>query len=306
MSRISGLEVFVQVVKQGSFTAAAEAVGVSRSHASKEVARLEARLSARLLQRTTRKVSLTDVGAAFYERTVSILEQLEESAQAVIEMQSVPVGNLRVAVPTSYGRMMLMPAINEFMTQHPRLTLDLVFADRRVDLVAEGVDLAVRVGHLSDSSLFARRIGAMDFVVCASPEYLDRHRPVEHPGQLRDHSCMEFSLRYDRGSWAFNGPDGPQKVRIDGNYRTDLGEALVDAAVHGLGIIYVPKFLAAAELERGRLQTVLDDWLPSAIPVWAIYPHNRHLSAKVRLLVDHLVNASIDPKSSCGAELGGR
>ena len=291
MSKLSELEVFVQVVKKGGFTAAASALDVSKSHVSREIVRLEERLGARLLQRTTRRVSLTDVGKAFFDRAIPILDQLEEAELAVSQMQSVPVGTLQITLPSSYGRLVLSPIINDFLTQYPQLNMELTFADRRVDLIAEGIDLAVRIGHLPDSSLFARRLGTLEFVVCASPAYLADQPEITTPGQLQAHACLEFALRYNRDVWSFIGPEGEIRASINHRYLTDQGEALVDAAVKSLGIIYVPEFLVTEHLESGTLTRLLEDYMPPPVPVWAIYPHNRHLSAKVRLLVDYLVDA---------------
>lgn len=291
---MTDLEIFAAVVREGSFTKAARRLQTSKSRASREVARLEDRLGARLLQRTTRRLSLTDVGRAFFDRCVVILEQVEEAELAVGELQTVPVGVLKVSVPASYGRLVIMERLHDFAARYPRVQLDLTFTDRRVDLVAEGIDVAIRIGDLPDSSLFARRLDRMGFQVCASPDYLEQRAAPEHPTELGDHSCLEFTHRYHRGTWDFMGPDGPVSVRVEGRVCADSGEALVSAACRGLGIVYVPEFLVWAPLEAGALTPLLTDWVPPPTGVWALYPHNRHLSPKVRLLVDALVEADED------------
>jgi DNA-binding transcriptional LysR family regulator len=209
-------------------------------------------------------------------------------------MQTIPIGTVRAALPGSFGRMMLTPVINDFLARHTQLNLDLTYTDRRVDLVSEGIDLAVRIGNLGDSSLFARKLGSVAFVACASPDYLAARDDITEPMHLREHICLEFSLRYDRGVWSFKGDKGEIRVPISGRYRADQGEALADAAAKGLGVIYVPELLVRNELESGALIPLLADYMPDPVPMWALYPHNRHLSAKVRLLVDFLVERLVD------------
>ena len=292
MSKMSGpndIQIFVRVAELGSFTKAAKDLGVSKSAVSREIDRLEERLGARLLQRTTRSVNLTDAGTTYFERCKSILEQIEEAELAVTNLQSLPSGTLRVSLPLSYGRMLLMPHIHQFVSEHDKLNIDLGFTDRRVDLVSEGLDLAVRIGSNEEPNLITSRLGNITFIVCASPKYLENSPELKYPKDLRHHHCVEFTHRYHSGTWRFKGPQGQEvPVRIKARAQADLGEALVDAAKAGIGIAYVPTFLANEALNSGELLPLLTEWVPDPVPVWAIYPHNRHLSAKVRMLVERL------------------
>jgi len=288
MSQRFEMECFAKVVEEGSFTAAARALGVSKSMVSREVASLEKRLDNVVFDRTTRRVDLTQVGQVYYERVRMILEMMEETERTIHAMQDVPSGVLRVTVPASYGRLVLIPHIFSFLAQYPYLEIDLHSTDRRVDLAAEGIDLAIRIGTRPDSSLHSRCLGFVDFVVCASPAYLAKQGTPTTPTELIAHSCLEFSERYARGMWRFSGPEGEVAVRVEGRVYANTGEALVEAAVAGLGVIYVPRFLAEASLAEGQLVSLMDAYCQQSVGIYAMYLHNRHLSAKVRLLVESL------------------
>lgn len=287
MADLSQLEVFVAVVDSGSFTAAAEALGVSKSFASRQVSQLEDRLGARLLQRTTRKVSLTDVGRVFHERCARILEDLQEAELAVSQMQTVPRGTLRMSVPMSFGLRYVAPAVGELMARYADLHVDVSFSDHRADLMDEALDVVIRIGKLADSSFIGRKLAPARTFVCASPDYLKARGTPRAPEDLRDHDCLLYAYQRTGHAWSLEGPQGEVSVPVAGRMVANNGDALLEAARRGLGVVYAPDFLAADDLRAGRLSRVLPEWCSEAA-VWAIYPHNRHLSAKVRAFVDLL------------------
>jgi DNA-binding transcriptional LysR family regulator len=300
MDNLSGMAVFAQVVESRSFTAAAQRLGMSKAAVSKQVSRLEERLGARLLNRTTRRLSLTEIGAAFYERCARIVAEAEEAELAVTRLHAAPRGTLRVDAPVSFGLQYLAPILPAFMAQNPELSVDLTFNDRFVDLVEEGYDVAVRIARLPDSSLVARKLSESRALVCAAPGYWQRRgRPV-HPADLAAHNCFAYSYLATRNEWRFRGPDGPASVRISGSLTANNGDVLREAAVAGLGVAMLPAFMVCDELRAGRLEPVLRDFEADPVGIQAVYPHNRHLSAKVRAFIDHLV-AALDPAPWEGA-----
>ena len=294
MSRLSDLEVFVAVVNAGNFTKASRALGISKSYVSKQIAALEERLGVMLLNRTTRKSTPTEAGLGFYERGRRILEDLEDAESAVTEQQMSPRGRLRLAVGMDFGLMYVAPAVAELMRLYPDLAIDVSFEDRMVDLVAEGFDLAVRIGRLKDSSLVARKLAEARSVVCASPAYLDREREPASPSDLTAHSCLIYTNQVDGPIWRFTVEGEIVSVAVDGRVAANNGRALVEAAAQGVGLAYVPEFLCCDELRSGALREVLGGLGPPA-PIWAVYPHNRHLSAKVRVFVDFLATRLSPP-----------
>jgi DNA-binding transcriptional LysR family regulator len=291
MSRWTGIDEFVQVVETGGFTAAARALGVSKAHISKQVRQLEDRLGTRLLHRTTRRQALTEAGEQFYQRCTQLIGELDELSAALGEAQEIPSGRLRISVAGAFAERYLAPACAEFMSRYPRVQIELMFDNRIVDLIEEGFDLAIRYGELKQSDLVARRIAPRRLHVCASPVYLERYGVPTRPDQLRSHNCLVGSSDY----WIFRSDDGAQRLRISGNWSSNNGIALLAAARAGLGLAQLPDFYVEDDLQAGRLRTVLQDWELGDVGVWAVYPHRRHLSAKVRLLIDHLA-AAFQPK----------
>jgi DNA-binding transcriptional LysR family regulator len=289
VDRLTGMAVFARVVEAHSFTAAARQLGMSKSAVSKAVAGLEDRLGARLLNRTTRRLSLTEVGRAFYERSARVVAEAEEAELAVTRLQGAPRGTLRVSAPVSFGILHLGPALPRFMERYPEVRLDIDFADRFVDLLDEGYDLAVRIGNLPDSSLVARRLAESRFVVCAAPGYWDRRGRPERPQDLAGHGCVTYAYHATPAEWAFDGPEGRIAVRVDGALRSNNGDVARQVALAGLAVVRLPAFIVGPDLAAGRLEAVLIDYEPSPVGVFAVYPHNRHLSAKVRAFVDFLV-----------------
>ncbi|HEX6144327.1 MAG TPA: LysR family transcriptional regulator [Geminicoccaceae bacterium] len=290
MDKLAGMAVFARVVEAGSFTAAAEQLGLSKSAVSKAVSALEDRLGARLLNRTTRRLALTEVGRAFYERCARIVSEAEEAELAVTRLQDSPRGTLRVNAPVSFGVLHLGPALAAFMPRYPELKVALEFTDRYVDLIEEGVDVAVRIaGDLEDSSLIARRLTDNRMVVAASPAYWTRHGRPRDPEELARHACITYAYNRNPNEWPFVDADGRRfTVRVDGTLHTNNGDVSLCAALAGLGVVRLPRFICGPKLASGALEAVLEQATPPPAAIYAIYPHNRHLSAKVRVFVDFL------------------
>ncbi len=290
MDTLSGLHAFASVVENGSFTAAAQALGQTKSAISKQVAGLEDRLGARLLNRTTRRMSPTEVGFAFYERCRRIIGELEEAERAVQELHAEPRGMLRVNAPMSFGTRHLASAIADFMDLHPDISVTLDLNDRLVDVVEEGYDIAIRITNLPDSSLIARKLAPFRRSICASPDYWEKHGRPEKPEDLRHHQCLLYTYLLSGDDWNFFGPDGKISVRVNGRFKANNGGALLSAARKGLGVLNTPTFIAHEDLNSGRLEPVLLDYGDEIASIYAIYPQNRHLTAKVRLFIDFLVD----------------
>jgi DNA-binding transcriptional LysR family regulator len=290
MARLEELETLVRVVETGSITAAAESLGIAKSAVSRRIADLEARLGAQLFRRTTRRLNLTDTARGFYERCLRILADIEEAEHAVADEHGTLRGRLRVAVPLSFGLLHLAPAIDEFMLANPEVSFDLDLNDRQVDLVAEGFDLALRIAELADSSLVARRLAPIDFVVCASPAYLRRHGTPETPQQLAQHACITYGHSPDPETWSYVGADGePGTVRVHSRLRANNGDFNCRAAITGHGITLQPTFIAYRYIEQRQLLPILTDCTWPGIHAYAVYPQTRHLSRRVRAFVDFLV-----------------
>ncbi|NIB43050.1 LysR family transcriptional regulator [Pseudomaricurvus alkylphenolicus] len=293
MNRWDSTEILVKVVDSGSFSAAAEQLGLSKSHVSRQISQLENRLGVQLLNRTTRRLSLTETGQAYYQRCRSILSQLEEAEQAVLDLQAKPRGTLRLTVAGAFGERYIAPAAAEFMQKHPHVHIHLDFTSRNVDLLEEGYDLAIRAGTLKDSSLIARRIASRKLIICGSRDYLDRYGRPETIQSLKKHNCLVGSV----ATWRFREANGHHAdVKVEGSWHSNNGHALLAAAEAGLGLVQLPRFYVHRELEAGRLIEVMNDFQPTDTAVWAVYPSNRHLSPKVRLFVEHMVErfAAID------------
>ena len=289
MDKLTSMAVFARVVEANSFTSAAAQLGMSRSAVSKAIAGLEDRLGARLLNRTTRRLALTEVGQAFYERCARIVAEAEDAELAVSHLQVSPRGTLRVNAPVSFGLRHLAPALPDFMKRYPEVRVSIDLADRMVDLIDEGYDLAVRIGDLQDSSLIARRLIDNHMVVCAAPAYWHRRGRPKEPADLTKHACLTYAYQRNPNDWPFVGPHGRFHVRVDGPLQSNNGDLSLAAACAGLGVVVLPCFLCGEELEAGRLEPVLCDWLPPAGGIHAVYPHARHPSTKVRAFIDFLV-----------------
>jgi len=291
VDRFQAVTAFVRVVEQGSFARAAERLSVSTSAVSRQVAELEAHLDARLLNRTTRRLSLTETGQAFYERSVQLLADLDEAESVVRTATVVPKGRLRLTCGITFGVRYLAPAIAEFGARHPQLTFDLDLSDRTTDLVEEGFDLAVRIGTGGPPGLVARRLGHTQLICCASPAYLEVYGAPKHPEDLQRHQCLEYSYVPTASVWNFEDREGRRHpVRISSRVRANNGRMLTALAVAGTGIVLEPDFIVAPEIRAGRLVPLLAQFAPPRTPIAAVYPSRRHLSPKVRSFVDFLAD----------------
>ena len=289
MDQLSNLKAFARVVATGSFSEAARRLRTSKSLISRQIAALEAELGVRLFHRTTRSLSLTDEGRSYHEQVVRILAELEEADRSISQLRATPRGRLRVNAPMSFGFLHLAPAVPDFLARYPEVELDVTMNDRYVDLVDEGFDVAIRLGRLADSSLVARRLAPMRRVVCASPYYFERHGIPARPEELRDHRCLAYSLNTPVDEWRFADADGrPISVEIRGPLRANNGDILRTAAIRDLGIVNLPSFIIGNDLRLGSLVSILEPFLVQDAGVHAVYPHSRHLSAKVRAFVDFL------------------
>jgi len=286
MSRWDGVEMLTEVVEAGSFSAAARRLNVSKSHVSRSITQLENRLGVQLLNRTTRKLALTEMGEAYYQRCREVVASMEEADQAVMELQATPRGTLRMTVPAGFGESYIAPAAVAFMQAHPQLSVDLDFTNRTVDLVAEGYDLAIRAGVLKDSSLIARRIAGRRLHICGSRDYFSRYGKPDSIRALKRHNCLAGSVP----TWRFRERGGHHTdIRVEGNWRSNNGYALLEAARQGLGLVQLPEFYLQDDFQRGSLENILTEYQPTDTAVWAVYPSNRHLSPKVRMFVEFLV-----------------
>ena len=286
------MRAFAQVAEQRSFTAAAERLGISRGMATRYVAQLEDHLGARLLHRTTRRVSLTEAGAAYFERCAQLLLDLEEAEAAASSHVAEARGTLRVTCALAFGVRYVAPLLGGYMEANPRVTVDLSFSDRTVDLVEEGYDLAIRIGTLASSSLAARRLGGTRLLVCASPAYWRVHGRPREPEELAQHQALHYTYSSTSEEWRFVDPQGrPRPVRIRHRLRANNGEALLRAAVAGIGVVQLPSFLVHDAVARGELAVALEDYCSPALGIHAVYPARRLLAAKVRNFVDYLAAA---------------
>jgi DNA-binding transcriptional LysR family regulator len=288
MDRVTSMSAFAKVVSTGGFSAAGRALNMSPSMVSNHVQALEDRLGVRLLNRSTRKTSLTEVGEAYYERTLQILADLEEAEHAAQALQSVPRGSLRlntsVALPP-----LLAAVIEEFVRLYPEASVSMSMTDQVVDLVEERFDLAVSHMPVEESSLISRRVASYHFAVCGSPSYFEHWGIPQAPSDLTSHNCLTYSHSAWGDEWRFSSQGGEQAIRVSGNLQANSANALRSAAIHGQGLVILPTFLIADELRTGRLIRVLGDFLQTEHAVSAIYPHRHRVSAKVRSFVDLLV-----------------
>lgn len=279
-----GMDAFVEVVRLGSFSAAARKLGLSTAFVSRAVSGLEQRLGTQLLHRTTRKLRLTEAGRVYFEHARQLLDGFDAAERAMADFQEGLRGNLRISLATTYGERYVAPLINEFVARHPELGVDMDFSNRNVDLIGEGYDLTVRTGLLADSNLVARRLGERRLFVVAAPGYLAGRAAPRTPDELDDHALLLGSAHH----WIFVEHGQPRQRQVRGRYRASSGAALLDAALRGLGIAQLPDFYVEHALAEGRLVSLLDAWRDEHGAVWLVYPRSRHLSPKVRHLADFL------------------
>ncbi|MGH8607242.1 MAG: LysR family transcriptional regulator [Gammaproteobacteria bacterium] len=295
MDELTDIVVFVRVVEAKSFTAAAERLGIAKSVVSKYVTRLEARLGARLLNRTTRRLSMTEAGTALYERSRLALEEIATAERCVSHVQAAPRGTLKLNAPMSFGILHLGPALPEFLTRYPEIALDVSYNDRFVDVIEEGYDVTLRIiTALPDSTLVARSLTPIHFVVCAAPLYLERAGVPQMPEDLSRHNCLIYTLT-SGNEWHFAGPGGRRSVTVSGSYQSNNSLAIRDMLLAGIGLTRTPTFLVGEALRNGALIIVLDDYPTEPSTLYAVYPHNRYLSPKVRAFVDFLAERFAPP-----------
>ena len=292
MSILPYLETFSAVVENGSFTAAAEFLGKSRPVISKQVSLLEQHLGVQLLNRTTRRLHLTQAGEVFASYSHQIMSDVREAEQSVLPLQSEPQGRLRILAPESLAISLLPEALQNFQQKFPKIELDVHISGRMVNLVEEGIDVALRVGELEDSSLIARKLMSCGLHACASPEYLEKHGYPQHPNDLESHNCLIYSQLANPEHWSFKDEQGKNiNIKVKGNLRSDMGNILMNAAQNGNGIFIGPIFMIARALKEGKLETVLDEYTPIATGLYAVYPYSKLVSAKVRAFVDFIAEA---------------
>lgn len=288
MNKLQAMQVFVRVVETGGLGRAADSLQIPRATATTLIQQLEAELGVKLLNRTTRSVSPTTDGAAYYPRCVAILAEVRETEESLSQRHAGPRGRLRVEVPTLIARLVIVPALPAFFARYPEIDLQLGCSERRSDLIEEGIDCAVWSGELEDSTLIARRAGQLYFGTCASPSYLAAHGEPHHPNELGAHRCINhFSPRTGRVfDWVFAKSDLRIQVSLRGHIALDDENSYVAAAEAGLGVAQIPAFVLKEAMERGSLELLLGDWFPEPAPLNVVYPQNRHLSNKIRVFVD--------------------
>jgi DNA-binding transcriptional LysR family regulator len=286
MDRLHTMRVFVRVVEAGSFAAAADALDLSPAAVTRNLADLEGHLGTRLLHRNTRHLALTDAGAEYYERCQRLLDGIEQAELAASRLVRDPIGKLRIGAPVAFFLHYLVPWLHEYGQRFPRVKMDVSLSDRAVDLVGEGFDVCLRIARRLDDGLVARRLGVTRMAVCASPAYLVRHGMPRTPEDLAHHICLHEAHQRDRDLWVFREGDRERGVRVRGNLAIDNGYALRAAAVAGMGVVLQPQFLLAEDLATGKLTEILRDYRAPDLGIYAVYPSQRHLSAKVRSFVD--------------------
>ena len=279
-----GIAEFVTVVETESFTIAAKKLDISTAHVSRQVSALESRLATKLLHRTTRKVSVTEAGTIYYQRCRQVLDGLEDAEHAISDLQSKPTGRLKITAPVTYGELTIAPLINNFIVRYPELNVQLQLSNQKMDLIDEGFDLGIRQGQLEDSTiLMAKRLSSRTFYVCATHAYLATFGEPLKPSDLKHHNCLQGSLEH----WRFQEKGKARSIHISGNLRCNCGRALVDAALKGLGIVQLPGEYVLSYIHSGQLVPLLEQYRAPDQGIWAIYPHNRHLLPKVRMLIDY-------------------
>ena len=296
MNKLQAMEVFIQVVDAGGFTRAAENMQLPKATVSTLIQALETSLSVKLLNRTTRHVSITSDGAAYYEHCVRILSDVREAEESLSRTRLSPSGRLRVDAPTALASELLIPALPDFFARFPDIELELGCSDRPVDLIEEGVDCAIRGGELGDVNLIARRVGVLHFKTCASPSYLSMHGTPQHPGELKEHRGVNFfSAKTGRTyEWDFTRDGERIQVAMPAHLAVNDSNAYISACLAGLGLAQMTQFMLEPLIEQGKLVEVLGDWESDPLPIHVIYPPNRHLSAKVRVFVEWVADMFIN------------
>jgi len=289
MDTLEAMSVFVRVVERGSFSAVARELGTTQPTISKQISALEQRLGGRLIARSTRQLSLTDEGQRYYRQCRDILAAIDNAEHSFQTGREAVAGPLRVASSVSFGRLQLAPRLRGFLQVHPQVSVDLQLSDQNVDLLSEGVDVAIRIGELKDSNLIARQIGLTRRLTVASPAYLAQHPGPQTPEELAQHNCLLFTLLKQFDTWSFD--DGRYSVQVRGNVHSNNSEAIREMVLSGLGISLSPSWLYREDIDAGQVVQILPNYTPSSLPIYAVFPANRRQSARVRAFVDFLAEA---------------
>jgi DNA-binding transcriptional LysR family regulator len=288
MDRLGAMEMFVRIVETGNFSAVARQLGTTQPTISKQLTALEKQLQTRLLNRSTRSLSLTEAGATYYERCRRIIDEVREAEGALGRLQSALTGTLHVNGSIALGQIFVAPLVLKFQRQYPGLAIELSLSDRYIDLVEEGVDVAVRVGRLADSNLVARRLGSTRRVLVATPAYLATHGTPQRPEDLVHHSCLLYAYLSTGNEWGFKGPEGEIRVRVHGNFKANNGEVIRQALLANVGVAMSPDWLIHDKLESGEVVALLPEFAPPPLEISAVYPSGRHVSTKVRTFIEFL------------------
>lgn len=289
MNDLNLMAIFAHVAQEGSFAAAARKLGTSRSAVSKGVAKLERSLGARLLNRSTRHLSLTEIGVGMFEHCSRIMQEAEQAARMVEDLNAQPRGTLRVAASVAFGTLHIAPAMAEFLERYPELDIDMAITDRVIDLAEEGYDLTIRVLHAPPASMVVRKLAPVQRVLCATPGYFHKHGIPRIPQDLARHNCLDYIHSGDKGIWKFRGPEGEIAVPVSGRLRINDDEALSEVVLGGLGCALLPTFIVGPDIQSGRLACELTEYIPVEQWVYAIYLPNRNLPRKVRVFIDFLL-----------------
>ncbi|VAW50226.1 Transcriptional regulator, LysR family [hydrothermal vent metagenome] len=289
MDVMSSMAVFRRVVEAKNFSAVARETNMSQSTVSKHIAALEERLGTKLINRSTRSLKLTEAGKEYYHHCIRILNDFQEAEASIGKGKIKPTGTLRISTSTAFGRNCMLPYLNEFFTAYPDINIDLLFDDHYVDLVKQGIDLAIRIGPLADSSLIARKIGSSPRVVVASPDYLVKHGRPKKPTDLEKHECLFYSLQKSPDLWYFNSTqEGDESIRVNGRFKASSPDAICDAAMAGIGIAVLCEWVVQKYLQQGKLKIILPDYKPTAYDIHAVYPERRFVPQKVKRMIQFL------------------
>jgi DNA-binding transcriptional LysR family regulator len=292
MNKFSNMQLFVLVVQEGSFSATARTLGITPSSVSRQISQLEGELGARLFQRTTRKQSLTEAGKIYFQHAERIITDMEAAQLAVNRLTDTPSGSLHITAEADFALVYIAPLLPDFLEHYPDIKVRLSMNAGLADLVDGGIDMAIRIGHLGDSSLIARKIAMSESVVCASPAYIEKHGSPSHPSELEAHNCLSFRVKAGKKFWTFKVPEGSLDVPISGRIDVNSIAFLRHVALDNQGVILVPKWIVRDEIGSGQLLSLLDEYPlePVSTPIHAVFAHNRHLAPKVRVFVDFLVD----------------
>lgn len=288
MDKLTSMNVFVRVAKAGSFAGGARDLDISRAMATKHIMQLEEHLGTRLFNRTTRSLSLTEMGASYLERCQQVLDDIEEMEATVTQLQTEPRGTLKISAPQVIGATQIAPAISEFLKLYPDLDVTIILQGNIGDLIDEGIDLAINLGGVEDSSMIARKLASSPLVVCGAPGYFQQYGIPKSPEDLTDHSCLVNWSIPPRDQWRFKGPYGDLMIKVKGRIVANVADPIRVGAIEGLGLVILPRYIVGRDIEKGKLMPVLEDYELAPLEIHAVYPHRKYLSTKVRKFLDFL------------------